>query len=311
MEKIAILRLNEDRSEYTMTKQIPKDMRNEIFKRVGSQFDSSKGTSSTEIIRGLTPELEKYFLPKIIGMSSDNALFEERARDYWADFVITPTSKGLRFNIGTHIVKQKVKQEDGSITENDLEVPDNLDDYMRYHFALQSDKVASRPDQLDNAGHYDFILEDLSEVRQREVSEFEMVDQATTIYARLSNKFAENIDKIDWILEMTKENTFYDSGIDTIDKKIELKKLADGKPTIFIKLAGDPELELKAFLSSALSNLVISKEGNNYFYLSEDMGSEEKGALAWLKRPEKSGAVAAIKAKLEAKVKDRKQTINK
>ena len=91
MEKIVVLKLNEKCQEYNMVKQYPKDMKNMTFKRVGSEFDKSKGETSKEIIRGLTQEEEYVYLPKLIGVSSTNENFEARARDFWADFTITPT----------------------------------------------------------------------------------------------------------------------------------------------------------------------------------------------------------------------------
>lgn len=308
MTRTAVLRLNEERVEYTMTKQLPKDMRDEVYKRVGSEFDKSQGLTSKAIIRGLNEDQEKVYLPNLIGISATNQEFPKRAMDFWADYTITPTKKGLLLNISTE--EKEVSMPDGS--KKIIDVPVNIDDYMMYMFAKQSSKVASNPDDLDNAGHFDFILEDLTKVRERELSEFEARDSATLIYARLTSKFESNMTKIDWILEMTKEDTFYDPDIDMIDKKIALRKLTDDRPGELIKLSDDVDLELKAFLSSLLSHSIITLEGNDYFYLNERMGSEEKGGLAYIKRVDKSGAVAAMKSKLSQAIQDRKRTtINK
>lgn len=298
-ERIVVLKLNEERVEYTMTKQIPKTMRDEIYKRIGSEFDKSNGMKSKEIIRGLNKELEKMFLPNLIGISEESLEFPKKAMDFWADYTITPTREGLKLNISMEDFKRK----DGTI----IQVPVNPDDYMQYMFAMQSSKVAKTPDEIENKGFFDFILEDLTEVREREISEFEAQDKATVIYARLTTKFDDNINKINWILEMTKEDSFFDADIEVVDKKIALRKLANKRPNDFIKLNEDPELENKAFLSAALSAQILTKEGNDYFYLNENIGSEERGALSWLKKPEKNGMVAVIKAKLEQIVKDKKQ----
>lgn len=298
-EKIVVLRLNEDRVEYTMTKQLPKEMRDEAVKKIGSEFDKSRGLKSKDIIRGLDRELERVILPNLIGTSPEDMDFPKKAMDFWADYTITPTREGLRLNIAMEDFTKK----DGTI----IQIPVNQDDYMQYQFAMQSSKVAKTPEEIKNRGWYDFILEDLTEARERELAEFDAQDKATVEYARLSTKFEANMSKINWILEMTKEDTFYDDAIDIIDKKIALKNLAEKRPNEFLRVANDPDLELKAFMSAALAAGILTLEGNNYFYLNEDIGSEERGAISWLKKPEKSGAVAAMRAKLEQNVRNRKQ----
>lgn len=305
-ERIVILKLNEERDEYTLTKQIPKDMKADIFKRIGSEFDKSQGMMSKEIIRGLNPELEKVYLPNLIGVAAESTDFPAKARDFWADYVITPTSKGLRLNIAMEERVTKDLDENGNPKK--LMVPVNPDDYMRYQFALQSSKVAKTPEELENKSFFDFTLEDLGSVREKELADFEATDKATFIYAKLTSKFADNVDKIDWILEMTKEEgTFFDTDLGEVEKKMMFKQLADKRPNKLITLSEDKDLEDKAFLNRALTYLVITKEGNDYYYLNENMGSEEKGALSWLKKPEKSGSVAAIKSKLAQIIKDKKQ----
>lgn len=303
-EHIVVLKLNEERVEYTMTKQLPKELRDDVFKRIGSEFDQSQGTKSKEIIRGLPPRLERIYLPNLIGAAADSQDFPNKARDFWADYTITPSREGIKLNIATETRTVKINDIDQQV-----EVPVNVDDYMQYTFARQSSKVASEPDELNNIGFYDFILEDLSEVRNREVAEFEAKDKATLIYARLTSKMDVSINKINFILELTKESSFFDTDMEELDKKMLLRKLAETKPDKLIQLNDDEDLENKAFLSAALAYSIIVKEGNDYYYLNENMGSEERGALSWVKKPEKNGMVAAIKSKLAEQIKNKKQVI--
>lgn len=299
-ERIVILKLNEDRDEYTMTKQIPKEMRDECFKRVGSEFLKVQGKSTQDVIRGLNAEQEKIFLPTMLGVAPDALDFPKAAKDFWADYFITPTREGLRLNIAMEIRKDK--------NGNEVSVPVNPEDFMKYMFAKQSSKVASSPEDLENKSFFDFTLEDLSVVKDKEVSLFLDQERATIIYSRLASKFEESQDKIDWILEMTKEDgSFYDPDMESTEKRMLLKKLSDKRPKRMIELAEDKDLQDKAFLSKALAYLEITKEGNDYFYLSENIGTEERGALAWLRKAEKSGSVAQIKARLDEKTKNKKQ----
>lgn len=299
-ERIVVLKLNEDRDEYTMTKQIPKEMREECFKRIGSEYLRVNGRSTQDVIRGLKPEQEKIFLPALLGVAPDSTDFPLRAKDYWADYYITPTREGLRLNIATEIRKDK----DG----NDVECPVDPDAYMKYLFAKQSSKVASSPEDLENKSFFDFTLEDLSIIKTKELGMFHDQEKAMIIYSRLVSKFEEKVDQINWILEMTKpDGEFYDSEMDSVEKRMLLKALVDKRPKKLIELSEDKDLEDKAFLAKALAYLEITKEGNDYYYLNENMGTEERGALAWVRKPEKSGSVMQIKSRLQEKIRGKKQ----
>ena len=198
------------------------------------------------------------------------------------------------------------EREDG--TTYTVEVPENLEDYMAYQFAMKSSRVAKTEDELQNNSFYHFILEDESKMKQKEKDSHSINKRATIAYARLASKLEENISKIDWILEMTKEErSIYDESITSEEKDMLLMKLSDTKPEVFIQLVEDERLEDKALLAKAVSLGILTMEGNDYYYLNENIGTEEKGAIAWLHKPEKSASVAAVKSKIELAKKDKRK----
>lgn len=299
-ERIVLLKLNENKDEYSRQHQIPKNMREEVSRKVGSEFDKSNGMTSRDLIRGLDPLQERVFLPKLIGISANHHDFADRAKDYWSDFTIIPTVKGLKLNIATN--EQEI---DGEV----VDVPVNLDDYMIYKFAMASSKVAKGA-ELDNLSFYDFYLEDLTEVKAKQEKDFDAKKRATIDFAKLVSKFDDNESKINWLLELTKEpGVFFTDNISKADKEMQLYDLAEKRPVLFNSLLSDKDIEIKAFISKALTYLVLTKEGNDYFYMDENLGSE-KAAIAWFTKPEKSGSVAAIKSKVEHLSQTTKQSIN-
>lgn len=301
LERIVLLKLNENKDEYSRQHQIPKNMRSEVSRKIGSEFDKSNGMTSRDLIRGLSATQERIYLPKLIGISANHQEFADRAKDYWSDFTIIPTVKGLRLNIATN--SQEI---DGET----VEVPVNLDDYMVYKFAMSSSKVAKTPEELDNLSFYDFYLEDLSEVKAKQEKDFDAKKRAAISFARIASKFEDNETKINWLLELTKEEgVFFDEAMPRVDKEMQLYDLADKRPVLFNAYLDDKNIEHKALLTKAITYLVVVKEGNDYFYDSENLGSET-AAISWLTNPVKSAQVAAMKSRLEQLASNAKKSLN-
>lgn len=290
---IVLLKLNDKRDVFST---VPKGMRDEIVKKIGSEF----APKSRDTIRGLNPQQEKAYLPQVIGLQPTDPQFPNKTRDFWADYTIQPTPEGIRLNIAT----TKGVDDEGK----DIIIPESIEDYMVYQFAMKSSKVAKTDHELSNLSMYDFYLEDLSKIKRREESEYETREKADIAYSKFVTKMETSMDKVNLILEMMKEKgTYFDIDIEEVDKKIMLRKHKEKEPRAFLALVDDPALEQKAFISECISYLVLTKEGNDIFNQDENIGSMDLAAIAWLKKAENSTKIAAIKARLQSAKENKKQ----
>ncbi len=291
LEKIVVLKLNDKRHLPTL----PKSMQMDNVRKLESEFKPK----SRDIIRGLSPELERLVLPEYLGVQPHDITFATKTKDFWADFSVQPTAEGLRLNIAME--KKKIKGDDGEFREIDF--PVNPEDYWVYQIAMQSRKVAKTSDELSSLSNYDFYIEDLTAVEAKKRTEYEATEKADIEYAKIVATFDENQTKVDWILELLRpKDVFVDvESLEPISKKMMLRKYKEEQPLKFVNTLEDKDLETKAHVIKCATHGILVKEGNDYFYGDENIGSG-KVVISWFKKPENSTKVLAIQAKLKAAI---------
>lgn len=295
LEKIVVLKLNDKRKKNPV---LPKEFEDEVSNRLGSEFKDG----TRDCIRGLNTIQERVILPPIIGLQPQDANFPSKAREYWADFSVIPTKEGLRLNVAT----EEVEAEINGKTEK-YQNPVVPEDYMIYQMALQSSKVASTQEQLMYPGEYDFLLVDLSIMKEQEESEYQERKEATIAFAKLVTNADSNKDTIDWVIQVLKpQDEFFDFSQSGTDKEIYLDKKLSENPAKFLKVVKDPNLETKALMKRAITLREIVLEGENYFVGETNIGPL-RSAVDWLKNPENSAKVLALKSRMGNTINNQKQ----
>lgn len=284
LEKIVILKLNTAKKSPVLAKELIPD----VVKRIGSEF--KKGTR--DCIRGLSLEQERILLPTHLGTNSDSHDFSRKAKDFWADFSVTPTEEGLRLNIATETKSYTTK--DGAM---EIEIPVNELDYMIYNFARQSSKVAKTKEELEDPQEFDFILINLHEQEKLEQDKYLASKNATLEFSKLISKGDESI--IDAVIRNLKELAEpFDFTEPLVKKEMYLQELMQRDLAKFTKIATDGQLKVKALLREALEASEITLEGSHFFLGEENLGTA-KSALSFLENPANSAKVATLKARLE------------
>lgn len=242
-----------------------KAIQDEVTLKIGSQW--KKGTR--DIIRGLTPEEEKKYLPTILGVSATSEKWEERVLTHWADFSIQiPNSEeGIVLEAGYKI--QTLSNGDKEI------IPILLDDYMKYNFCRQNGKVADEGE--DNIGLFDFRLVDRARKQREEEQAFNAKKGIEGTYLSLikSTDPTQRV-KIDWILE-TIGGEYGEgisiSGLTPIQKEMELEKVKNKNFEKFNEVITDPDLQIKSLLRKALGAGSLDLQGTTYFLGNKAIGS--------------------------------------
>ena len=228
------------------------------------------------------------YLSKIIGISPNSEEWNEKTQEFWADFkVAVPTDKPLQLEIGFTKDGNKV-------------VPINLNDYMKYNFAKLSSKVAWRKDQVINKATYDFYMEDLREIKQRDISEYETRKKADRAFLKLVNSDDVNEKaKIDYLLNLL--GTQFIGKMTDADKEMALEKIKDDDNKAFLEAISDINLEAKSLLAEAVKYGIIVVTGNSYWYDNLLLGDNYEETLGYLlaKEPEKAKTKQVIQFKIK------------
>lgn len=256
-------------------------IRQETTKKIGSTW--KKGT--TDIIRGLNQNCkyvdgdgvakfvneEKLYLPKILGINENSPNWEATVREYWANYsILVPLDDGIEIEAGF--------LPDGK--------PINLDGYMRYNFCMEHGKVATRPEELDNKDIFEFYIVDKYEEEQAVRKEFEERNKINKVYLKLiASTLPDEKAKVDYIIQLV-GGKYFDgmatTKMDEVAKQMELERIKNERPALFVEHATDQHLATKALIRRAVFAGVITKEGDSYFMYGKSIGSTLLETVAFL-----------------------------
>lgn len=267
-----------------------KSIKDEVTKKIGSTWKAG----TRDIIRGLTPEEEKKYLPSMLGVRIDSEQWNDKVLNHWANFSVPVplNDNGLELEIGFRVYNESTKEAE----------PINMKNYMEYNFAKQHGQVASTDDEVDNKFTYTYFIVDKSKDDKARESMYDIRKEASKVFNRLVDTESEK-DKIDWILETKggeKGTGIRVHNLAPKQKEIELEKLKDSNPSLFVTVAKDELLQVRAFIYRAVSVGIINLEGNSYFFGSQVLGSNENEAIAFLKNANNQEIKLAIKARVSA-----------
>lgn len=259
-------------------KNVLKETRSEVKIYVSSSY--KRGTR--DVIRGLSPEEERKFLPSIIGIQPDSENWDSAVKDYWANFQFrVPLDEGLKL--------------DNSL--DDKGNPVNLDDYIKYRFSLESSVVASTPEERENQSAYSVIMEDEEEVLRDQLDAAKLEVDVDKIYIKLITE--NNIEKKKHVFYMLRE---VEDGSPSKNNELldfQLKKIKDRDLQRFKEIVEDPDLEMKVLIKLCIERNILERSGNAIFYMNEMLGQDERETILYLQNQANTKTLSALKQALK------------
>lgn len=295
-----ILYLNGKRKTWQV---LPPELRGDTSRELGAVYEAAPSRS---VCRGLNKHLELALLPGYVGCAADSAEFPAKANEYWNNWSIATKIEGTELDVSC--ITKRIQSADDPSEFVIVDYPIVPEDYIAYNMIMQNPKVAKTKDELENLDNWDFYIKDMAEQKKQEIKMFELEDRASMEYAKLVADGAFNKKKILEILLLTATpGESFTSSMSDIELKMELLKKSKAAPVKndkgefyhpFVKVATDPDVEIKAFMKELLNAGLITKEGNTYFNGDESIGSL-KEAISKLKEKTYSGEVLKLQSRLE------------
>lgn len=256
--------------------KLPADMANTEEPRISAQF--AKGSADT--LRGLSPEEEKKYLPNILGVQPDSNSWRQETKDYWCNMSIIVPEEGLILNIDVD-------------SEGE---PENLQQWIQWKFISKHSWVAHNQKTCAWPTNKFYII-DVEEVKKDQTEEFQVRNTAMRALMHLQSK--ENATKAKWVAECLRKSDEKIVNMSQEDLIMFLDKKMSEDHVAFTKVVKDVDLEQKALIMQLLTESVIEKNGNSYFYGQEIMGTE-KETIAYLRNPANTKQLLEMNEKLKA-----------
>jgi hypothetical protein len=285
----------------TILGQIPED-----FKvKIGSSY---KGTS---VLRGLTLEEEKRFLPSIIGISPESQNWENATKDYWNNISKDVPLTGLELEIGIIYNNIEDLNFDNNLYENTIfkakvgikGTPINIADYILWRYCKVYSRVANDIEDINKSAKIEFYIYSKDKETQTKKALLDLEKEANKLYY-------SSLGDRDWInhtlrvlTSLDKTNKYTVSNIELLtddEKDIALNEYLKSNPALFLAIGKDKNLEIKAFVETCVAKNILQRIPNTstITFDNETIGNTLEEVVAFLTNGKNTSVVNTLKARL-------------
>lgn len=290
-----------------MNSEIMEEQMSYTKRSLASFFESKTSTNSGS---GLNPIEKKLLMPIVLGIDIGPDFFK-KVNDYYVeiDTKIPAGKKGLELEIGLLNDEKKLGERlyPESSTDLSINLPLNIDDYLRYRHALAHPLCAASPEQAE--GHSLHViwcyLEDPGVVMKNKLGDIEVQDRAMISYQQIKG----DISRVKMVVSLMKNMIPKKAGfpipnVDTMNSDellIALRELATVQPSRFYEYANDQSLKKRYFIDRLLSTGILVRIGNAIVdnETNNSLGDSIKEVLGYLWDGKNSGRLTYYKQKLE------------
>lgn len=246
---------------------------------------SSVFKSGGAIVKGLSRDETEALLPEVIDESPGTTSYDQAVRNYFVDKTLRVDPHGASLRVG--------KDKRGNI----VPLEDSIQDYITYRWLMDHPEVSfNKSHARKNPNIHYYIVDPDRENEARRVNN-QMYKEALVKYYEVS----EDSDMRDAILKSFGEEVTPGKlyNMNEQDRDDLLFELSQKHPERFKEVANDDDLHISAEIEEMVGADVIQREGTQYFFLSDKIGSDREKAIAFMKDPENSATTQAMRRKLQ------------
>lgn len=226
-------------------------------------------------LKGLESD-EEYIIAGYLGMAPDEKDFPQTVRDFWANVRVNVPMDGKVLNIG--------------MDNNQPYVPI---DYIIYKWAKKHPYVASsREEMLDNS-RYQYYIHDPEIATAKENEKVELKMKAYKEFILIK----DDEDKINRLIRLITDSD--PESMSLKQKQNLLSSEIDIDPKKFFITVTDKNLETKAIISELVSENIVTKIGNQHYFIDQKLGDTLEEAVLFFNDKKRSDVVTLLKAKLQ------------
>jgi hypothetical protein len=248
---------------------LPNEVMNEAIVCIGSHF------VNRSVLRGLDPDQEKKYLPAIVGVPADHPDFPRKTQDYWADMSIKVPSGGVVLDV----------------TEDSNGEPYNLEDWLRYKWAMRHVKVADSHKGLMEDPRKEFYVFNPEKESLERNKRIELLKMADVTFAKISTD-KQKMRRLMTLMSNANVNAMTDVQIENM-----LYDLKNEDPEKFFRVATDKNLDMKAEILEMIRMNILRKVGSQIIYIDQVIAQELDDAVAFFNDPANSSVVVTLRAK--------------
>lgn len=292
------------------------------IERVGSSFRGG------DVLRGLTLEEEKTYLPTILGVSDVSQNWGLLTREYWANIskdvpIGEKPEDGLKLETGMYYATkegllaalQEENQEWATYKRNrELNreyqmkfdarflhgTPINPADYVLWRYLLLYSECANTPEEANNSNRIRFYLFSEAQRKQQLAVTTDLKNKAYAHYLKIAGD-TETVSNLIHVLN-DEQGFIPPDGNEPYELVSAVERFMQAKPSRFLEIATDANLSTKAFIQRAIQAGILRRLPNSEIIMFGDnttLGNTLAEAIDFINTPTNQEVAKIIKAQLD------------
>lgn len=292
------------------------------IERVGSSFRGG------DVLRGLTLEEEKAYLPTILGVSDVSQNWGLLTREYWANIskdvpIGEKPEDGLKLETGMYYATkegllaalQEENQEWATYKRNrELNreyqmkfdarflhgTPINPADYVLWRYLLLYSECANTPEEVNNSNRIRFYLFSEAQRKQQLAVTTDLKNKAYAHYLKIAGD-TETVSNLIHVLN-DEQGFVPPDGNEPYELVSAVERFMQAKPSRFLEIATDANLSTKAFIQRAIQAGILRRLPNSEIIMFGDnttLGNTLAEAIDFINTPTNQEVARIIKAQLD------------
>lgn len=265
---------------------------------IEKKFNIGGSVKGQDVLRGLTADEEKIYLPAIIGSQPNDMSWEKAKKEYWASIsAAVPEGDGRKLDVSMIYDNESLANQD----PNNLKgYPRNVNDYILWRYCLVYSRVAANIEKADASPKIKFYLFNERQDRAIRKNNIDLKVKATQAFLEVRN----DVEKVkNLLLVYSKDDATIKplSEIPVDDYDIILDRLVLENPTKFLANVGDNQLAYKAFIQRCITRGLLRRIPNTDTIMTDDnitLGNTTDETIAYLGSEKGNGKKEELKAKL-------------
>lgn len=249
------------------TTSLPDEVFLDAKRKIGSIFNANG-----KPLIGLSLDEIKKYMPSVIGVADTDPTFYKQVDRYFLNISINVPTEGTKLDV----------------TVDSNGNPVNIVDWVKFKYVKAYPYCAENQHSIGRK-HKFYILDRQEELDKQHV-ESTTRKEAYRVFLGLDEKKKNYLlTLLGYKVELLDEKT----------KEISLEKEVNNDPSLFMSLANDKNLELKALVEDLISAEVLRRIGTAIINGDETIGQTVDEAIVYLKDKKNSDVLVSLKARMK------------
>jgi hypothetical protein len=239
--------------------------------------DSKKILASVYVNQGpLRVDGTEDIIADMLGVRTTDVDFSKKFTEFWADLRVDIPMEGYTLNVANADKK-----------------PVNPRHYLIYEWAKRHKLVAQNRAEMESNPYKQFYIHN-PEIETGAINKTVVLKRkAYSLFSTIS----DDEYKMDHIIRLL--STTNPKNMNKVQKENVISDLIESDAQKFLIIAQDKNLEIKSEIEELVSASVVSKIGNQYYYIEEKLGENIEEAVLYWNDKKNSQRVLEMKAKLK------------